>query len=333
MGRSTQWLAGMALLGLGSACDTSSGSPAFPPDEAGGAANAGFGGADDCAPGSDGSLLILDRDGDGRSAWWHSRCGVVALASDTRYRNADCDDTDPALFRYAWRDADGDGATIGEPLCVGTLPVGYAEQRSWESDCDDADPSLEQLLYEDADRDGSGSKERPVCSPSTAFGPAPDGLSLSASDCNDADPAICPGAPEQWHDGVDTDCDGQDDPLTCEDVRRDCGCELLAVTQVTIDPTCAGPDAFVARQVKCEACAGRTIIAIGNRGSLGATRITISVDGAPFLTLGELAPGAVSLPLRLPSTAEQVVLTTLPSDCDPSNDSTPVESSAGICDP
>lgn len=37
-----------------------------------------------------------------------------------------------------------------------------------------------------------------------------DGVTVGAGDCDDADPAVWPGAPEVWSDGVDQDCDGQD---------------------------------------------------------------------------------------------------------------------------
>ncbi len=36
-------------------------------------------------------------------------------------------------------------------------------------------------------------------------------------DCDDGDPNVYPGAPEEWHDGVDSDCDGAEDPDPCLD--------------------------------------------------------------------------------------------------------------------
>ncbi len=38
-----------------------------------------------------------------------------------------------------------------------------------------------------------------------------DGYTIAAGDCDDADPAVNPGAAEVWYDGVDSDCDGGDD--------------------------------------------------------------------------------------------------------------------------
>jgi hypothetical protein len=40
-----------------------------------------------------------------------------------------------------------------------------------------------------------------------------DGFSQADGDCNDADDAVFPGAPELPGDGVDSDCDGEDDPV------------------------------------------------------------------------------------------------------------------------
>ena len=34
-----------------------------------------------------------------------------------------------------------------------------------------------------------------------------DGSGLEATDCDDTDPAVHPGASETWYDGVDQDCD------------------------------------------------------------------------------------------------------------------------------
>ncbi|MFZ5477722.1 MAG: MopE-related protein [Myxococcota bacterium] len=38
-----------------------------------------------------------------------------------------------------------------------------------------------------------------------------DGLPVDAGDCDDTDPAVAPGLPDAWYDGVDTDCDGWSD--------------------------------------------------------------------------------------------------------------------------
>jgi len=44
-----------------------------------------------------------------------------------------------------------------------------------------------------------------------AFDDDGDGITIAAGDCNDTNPSIFPGAPQQC-DGVDTDCDGHIDP-------------------------------------------------------------------------------------------------------------------------
>jgi hypothetical protein len=41
-----------------------------------------------------------------------------------------------------------------------------------------------------------------------------DGYYAEDDDCDDGDDTIYPGAPEAAGDGVDSDCDGEDDPVT-----------------------------------------------------------------------------------------------------------------------
>ncbi|WP_367274463.1 putative metal-binding motif-containing protein [uncultured Maritalea sp.] len=82
-----------------------------------------------------------------------------------------------------------------------------------DDDCDglvdDADDSLDSssgdTFYDDADGDGFGDASAPIVSCEQ-----PAGTSSDASDCDDSDPAVCPGVPEIC-DGLDNDCDGDSD--------------------------------------------------------------------------------------------------------------------------
>jgi len=115
-----------------------------------------------------------------------------------------------------WRDADGDGVTVGNSHCGADVPAGYSGQPSQTPDCDDTDAAISQNVYTDADGDGFGSPESPTCVAPLAQGaPAAAGFSLSQVDCDDSNGDIHPGAFEAWSDGVDSDCDGNDDPLRC----------------------------------------------------------------------------------------------------------------------
>jgi len=85
-------------------------------------------------------------------------------------------------------DADGDGVPATE-------------------DCDDTDADIGGAItwYADTDNDGFGDDNdtQIACT-------QPDGYVNQGGDCNDSDNTIYPGAPEIPNDGIDQDCDGED---------------------------------------------------------------------------------------------------------------------------
>jgi hypothetical protein len=93
------------------------------------------------------------------------------------------------MLPYAYRDLDGDGATVADSgtVCSGAaLPASYASAASGD-DCDDHDPTLTQWLdgYPDADHDhvGFGTVAH-LCT----NGALPADYAATASDCAHADP-------------------------------------------------------------------------------------------------------------------------------------------------
>jgi hypothetical protein len=188
-------------------------------------------------PGEDSGAPVLDEDGDGWAA------------------EDDCDDSDPTIHPeadetcngldddcdervdedavdagswYADVDADGYGADEhSQQAC--TQPTGTTSEGG---DCDDADPAINPgaselcdgidndcdddvdedatdaaTWYTDDDHDGWGDPDAAVLAceqPADATGPA------LATDCDDSDPGIHPGATETC-DGRDENCDGRID--------------------------------------------------------------------------------------------------------------------------
>ncbi|MFH1464574.1 MAG: MopE-related protein [Pseudomonadota bacterium] len=142
----------------------------------------------------------------------------------------DCDgliDEDDAVDPHSWY-ADGDGDGYGDPASSVTAcaqPTGHVTDAT---DCDDSaadvhpgatewcdgiDHDCDGLVNEDDagdaitywdDTDGDGCGDPATAA--TACTP-PAGSSLDATDCDDADASIHPGA-EEWCDGLDHDCDG-----------------------------------------------------------------------------------------------------------------------------
>ena len=97
-------------------------------------------------------------------------------------------------------DCDDDDASIhpgADEICDGK-----------DQDCDglvDEDPIDATIWYLDDDDDGYGAEQ------SIAACVQPDGTSPTGDDCDDGDASTHPRATE-WCDGLDTDCDGTEDP-------------------------------------------------------------------------------------------------------------------------
>jgi len=106
-------------------------------------------------------------------------------------------------------DSDGDGYQIGEDCNDADSAVNPGALEicdGIDNDCDDViDEESGDIYYADVDADGFG--DGAVTTESCSI---PDGYSATAGDCDDADEAIHPGAPELCDDS-DNDCDGEID--------------------------------------------------------------------------------------------------------------------------
>jgi hypothetical protein len=146
----------------------------------------------------------------------------------------DCDgsvDEGDASDAATWY-ADADADSYGDPTSPTTACSRPSGHVSDATDCDDHDddinPGAAELCngadddcdgsvdesdaidtstwYADADGDGYGDPVR-----TTTACSQPTGYAGDDTDCDDGDGSIHPGAADAWYDGVDSDCDGDDD--------------------------------------------------------------------------------------------------------------------------
>ncbi len=96
----------------------------------------------------------------------------------------DCDDFNAAIHPDAWEECNGI-----DDNCNGEIDEGIAQN----------------TYYHDGDGDGYGDASRTM-----AACAAPAGYVTDATDCNDGDDTVYPGAVERQCDGIDQNCNGQD---------------------------------------------------------------------------------------------------------------------------
>jgi hypothetical protein len=180
-----------------------------------------------------GSLLLTTACGEDTDEPKPDDTGTATVDADGDGYDAeqDCDDGDEAVFPGA------------DELCNGV-----------DDDCDDEideDDAVDApTWHSDDDGDGFGDPEA-----STTACEQPPGTTVpgEATDCDDGDDSIYPGAPE-YCDGVDHDCDGvvnEDDAVDAETWYADADADGHGDPEATA-VACEAPSGFIADDTDCD---------------------------------------------------------------------------------
>ncbi|MEZ4319096.1 MAG: MopE-related protein [Myxococcota bacterium] len=200
----------------------------------------------------------------------------------------DCDDGDPSVHPGA------------PELCNGL-----------DDDCSGTpdDPSEPIVWYRDADLDGFGDPDV-----TTNAGCArPIGFVALGTDCDDMAPGVNPSALEIWYDGVDQDCDGNDDDRDLDGFPVGQDCDDLEPTAFPGNPEIPGDgidqdcdtvadEDFVVRgnvvisevHTMPSAVAG-AYVEVYNLGPAGLQLDLLALNGVPVTGPGRVQPGTTGL--------------------------------------
>jgi hypothetical protein len=181
---------------------------------------------------------------------------------------------------------------------------------------------------------------------------APDTVIWLDEDCDPEDPQRAPGFYERFADGIDSNCDGQDDPApshdpcTCDwlsagdnpQVQSSCAthfnpleAQQAVMAAAPAPPRCADlPDLALSFVVQCKSdCFGVPIyFSVANLGGARSAPATVRVLGyfrhrppAIPLTIEALAPGEHTSLIDMPATGDvRLVLETSDEQCSTEND-------------
>ncbi len=212
----------------------------------------------------------------------------------------EADATDAATW-YADTDSDGFGDLASTQVSCGQ-PSGFVSDstdcddgsaavnpgalescNSVDDDCDgtvdEADATDAATWYADTDEDGFGDPESAERSCTQ-----PAGFVSDSTDCDDQDAAAYPGAVETWYDGVDQDCDGNDDDQDGDGVALDEDCDDADATR---SDDCGGGDSG-----GTDGDGGSGDGGSGGAGSGGSGGEDGSKGGSGCSTRGEASPAA-----------------------------------------
>ena len=92
---------------------------------------------------------------------------------------------------------------------------GFESSEAGGGDCDDDDPEVnpdaDEVWYDGLDQNCDGANDYDQDGDGFMAAAFNADMHTGGGDCQDVDPDIYPGAPDDWYDGVDSDCDGRND--------------------------------------------------------------------------------------------------------------------------